>query len=982
MMLVLHAGWLAGGLALWGELPAAAAVLEPTGAKELQAVLERLGLPPEEPATVTAWLPGTPEGAVPSGPLTGAVPVHRTVLSALGVAALRLAPAAALGLLLSVTGEEPLAPGLVAGTDVRFWAAAARLARSLTVRQRFLPGVVSDAEGWRARWEPVPGGRDEERCRRLAEAMPGACRALGALEASAPELPSGEVLRQFLSVMVDAQVRGGGYALSREADSPHDRWLTALSGGDGRLAGDQGELAAQIARWRRPLTLRQPTALRLCLRLEEPEGEEAPWRLSYLLQSLADPSLLVPAEEVWSGRASGADVLLAALGRAAALCPGLAASLRQERPCAAPLDAAGAHAFLTEEAWLLEEEGCAVLLPAWWTGGARRVALRAKVQSPPLAAGRGRERLVDVDWEVVLDGEAVTREELEELARLKAPLVRWRGRWVHLDAAQLRSALAFWRRGGAQQMDLSQVLPLALGAAQAAPGLGVDEVAATGWVGDLLHRLEEGAALEEHDPPAAFRGELRPYQRRGLAWLHFLTRWGLGACLADDMGLGKTVQTLALVQERWSAEGPSPVLLVCPTSVLGNWQREAQRFTPELSLGLHHGPQRRRGESFVAWAGGCALVLTSYAVLARDAELLGKVAWRAVVLDEAQNIKNPHTRQARAARTLRAGGRVALTGTPVENHLGDLWSLMEFLNPGLLGPLERFRQRYFLPIQNARDAVATRNLRRLTGPFLLRRLKTDPAVIQDLPEKLEMKVFCTLTREQASLYAAVLAELEEKLDEAEGIQRRGRVLAALTRLKQICNHPAQFLADNSELPGRSGKLARLEEMLEEVLAEGDRALIFTQFAAMGELLRRHLQDTLGREVLFLHGGVPRGRRDRMVQRFQGDEHGPRLFVLSLKAGGTGLNLTRANHVFHFDRWWNPAVEDQATDRAFRIGQERQVQVHKLLCAGTLEERIDRRIEDKRALAADIVGTGEAWLTELSTRQLRELLALGEEAVAD
>jgi SNF2 family DNA or RNA helicase len=397
---------------------------------------------------------------------------------------------------------------------------------------------------------------------------------------------------------------------------------------------------------------------------------------------------------------------------------------------------------------------------------------------------------------------------------------------------------------------------------------------------------------------------------------------------------------------------------------------------------VHHGGQRVKGAAFAKQAGEQALVVSSYSLLHRDRELLSKVGWAGVVLDEAQNIKNPETKQAQAARSLPADFRIALTGTPVENHVGDLWSIMEFLNPGWLGTQAEFRRNFYVPIQAQQDADAAEHLKRLTGPFLLRRVKTDQAVIADLPDKLEMKVYCTLTREQATLYAAVVEGITQSLEGTEGIQRRGLILGALTRLKQVCNHPAHFLGDNSALPGRSGKLARLTEMLEEVLEAGERALIFTQFTEMGELLRKHLQETFGREVLFLHGGVARAARQRLVERFQDEPAGPRLFVLSLKAGGTGLNLTAASHVFHFDRWWNPAVEDQATDRAFRIGQVQNVQVHKFVCVGTLEEKIDEMIGRKQQVASRVVGAGEAWLTELSDAQLRELLALRREAVEE
>jgi SNF2 family DNA or RNA helicase len=421
---------------------------------------------------------------------------------------------------------------------------------------------------------------------------------------------------------------------------------------------------------------------------------------------------------------------------------------------------------------------------------------------------------------------------------------------------------------------------------------------------------------------------------------------------------------------------------MCPTSVVANWKKEAERFTPELPVLIHHGGQRTRGDAFVRLVEKHALVLSSYALLYRDKELLEKVPWAGVILDEAQNIKNPQTKQAQAARALKGEFRIALTGTPVENHVGDLWSILEFLNPGWLGNHSEFRRNFFVPIQAQQDSDAANQLKRLTAPFVLRRLKTDRSVIADLPDKLEMKVYCNLTREQATLYAAVVEELNRGLESSEGIQRKGIILATLTRLKQVCNHPAHYLGDNSEIGDRSGKLARLTEMLEEVLEAGERALVFSQFTEMGELLKRHLQETFGREVLFLHGGVPREQRTRMVERFQNEAGGPRVFLLTVKAGGTGLNLTAASHVFHFDRWWNPAVEDQATDRAFRIGQKQNVQVHKFVCVGTVEEKIDEMIERKQKIASRVVGTGEAWLTEMSNDQLRDLFALRQEAISE
>ncbi|HMI92834.1 MAG TPA: DEAD/DEAH box helicase, partial [Polyangiales bacterium] len=504
---------------------------------------------------------------------------------------------------------------------------------------------------------------------------------------------------------------------------------------------------------------------------------------------------------------------------------------------------------------------------------------------------------------------------------------------------------------------------------------------AAGSLAALLERLREAGGSERR-APSSLQAALRPYQERGLAWLTTMAALGLGACLADDMGLGKTMQLLAflLQREQETVRDPRPALLVAPTSVVGNWEREVERFAPSLRVLPHYGSDRARdaGELSRAAVDG-ALVLTTYGLLRRDAALLASVDWSVVALDEAQNIKNAASATARAARSLRASQRFALTGTPVENRLAELWSILEFANPGLLGPLERFRRELAVPIERYGDEQAAARLRKMVSPFVLRRQKSDPAIIADLPPKHEMKVFCTLSREQASLYKAVVDEELRKIEKAEGMERKGRVLALLTHTKQICNHPAHYLGESGPLPKRSGKLARITEMLEEAVAAGDKALVFTQFREMGSKLVAHLAASLGCEVLFLHGGTKKAARDELVQRFQNEPHGPRIFVLSLKAGGTGLNLTAASHVFHYDRWWNPAVEDQATDRAHRIGQTRAVQVHKLLCAGTVEDKIDRLLEHKRALAAKVVSAGEQWITELGSSELRDLFSLADNA---
>jgi SNF2 family DNA or RNA helicase len=726
---------------------------------------------------------------------------------------------------------------------------------------------------------------------------------------------------------------------------------------------------------------------------DEP-GEAGPgWRLEFLLQSVADPSLLIPAEQAWDDDGTLSrwlprpeELLLAELGRASRVYPELAAGLRQARPCALDLDTDGAYRFLATAAPALDEAGFGVLLPSWWAGR-RRLGLTMSAHTPVEGVvdkpGRfGKDQLVQFRWQLAVGDDSLSEAEIAVLAQAKAPLVRLRGQWVAVDPGQLRRGLEFLRRNQAGQATAGEILRLAA----AHPGdegtpLPVARIQASGWLGELL----DGGVTHDLCPvpvPPGFRARLRPYQERGLSWLAFLAAAGLGACLADDMGLGKTVQLLALEAVHRAREpGGPPTLLLCPMSLVGNWQREAARFAPGLRVYAHHGRERLRQEDLAGRLAEADLMVTTYATATRDVDELAGYEWRRVVLDEAQAVKNSLSQAARAVRRLRAGQRIALTGTPVENRLAELWSIMDFLNPGLLGSAEQFRSRYAIPVERHGLAGPAERLRAVTRPYVLRRLKTDPAIISDLPEKIEIKQYCRLTTEQASLYQSVVDDMLEKISSTEGIERRGNVLAAMAKLKQVCNHPALLLHDRSAVGARSGKVIRLEEICEEILAEGDKALLFTQFTEFAEMLLPHLAARFGTGIAYLHGGTPKKRRDEMVTWFQSDG-GPPLFLLSLRAGGTGLNLTAASHVIHLDRWWNPAVENQATDRAFRIGQRRNVQVRKFICTGTLEEKIDEMIENKKALAGLVIGDGEGWLTELSTGDLRRVFALSEEAVGE
>jgi SNF2-related domain/SNF2 Helicase protein/Helicase conserved C-terminal domain len=926
------------------------------------------------------------------------------------------------------TPSTDLSSGVVAAYDMTYAASSAELVLELLTRGRVLPTLDKEPNGWFARWRPLVDSRDRKRIEMLHWALPASfCAASvpvnGSNKRSSKAVLPAQALRTWMWALTDALARRlaakppidpavpGPKGRGPQGAGVAEAWMAALRSVDGRVEGDDDDLLAlseAVRAWNSTIDT-EAEPVRTCFRIVPPPedsegsgefGEKADrfgnWRVEFALQAVDDPSLFVPAETIWADgpelvalerHASNPDEhLLRGLGRAARLVPSIGSALVEAEPFELRTDATGALAFLRDGAPLLEQAGFGVLAPPWWKSSRARIGLRMRssTPSPPggTAGGLGLDALCEVRWEAALGDDVLSLSELKDLAKLKQPLVRLRGQWVELRDGDIAAAIAAVGKKTTKPdlMSAGEVLHAALGLGSDLDGhLPIATVDAQGWLGDLLAGAED-RRLEPRATPEDFSGELRPYQERGLGWLAFLGTLGLGACLADDMGLGKTAQLLALVQEeRRTTKGPT--LVICPMSLVGNWQREAARFTPDLEVYVHHGSDRLDDKAFTRYVKKMDLVLSTYGLASRDRELLSTVTWNRLVLDEAQQIKNSAARTTQSVRSIPASRRIAMTGTPVENRLGELWSIMEFLNPGLLGTQKRFRERFAIPIERNGDEVAAERLRRVTAPFVLRRLKTDGSIIADLPEKLEMKEYCNLTREQATLYQAVVEDMLARIDDSEGIERRGLVLATMMKLKQVCNHPAHFLADGSSLPGRSGKLARLTEVLDEAASEGDKALVFTQFAEMGTLLERHLQRQLTCDVFWLHGGIGKKRRDAMVEHFQ-SAPGPAVFLLSLKAGGTGLNLTAATHVVHFDRWWNPAVEDQATDRAFRIGQRRNVQVRKFVCAGTLEERIDEMIESKRALAQRIVGTGEGWITEMSTADLREVINLSADAVAE
>ena len=938
-------------------------------ADELRRLLPKIGLGKVQLDKAYAWVPNE----------SGELVARETQVVQLGIETWRR------------LWPDWLQPQTGLGPSIPYWAHGTLFAQHLMANWGYLPVLTRSREGFEARWAPRFVGEQRKLLEQFVERMPDAARALTFNAEKPPRWERRRLIEQTLGWVLDAQARKVAGTLSQRfpASTIYSKWQTALSHANPVLQGEKGTIErfyVGIQAWQRGTDLESLCGYRLAFRIAEPApGSREGWLLipyiedlleegtQYELRGIEDRELRggsLAAETAWRNFEQASQIFPSLVSFDEAQGEGL--SLPGERVVE----------FLSRFAPLLEQAGFRVDRPDWWQdGNGVKIAVKGRLHSDleEVDSRTAMSSKVRLDWAALLGDEPVTMQELAELSRHVGEMQQVGGRWMRIDPVSIRDAVKFLKGGQKRVLTAREAIREVLGMGNAGMGLDIREIQTEGWIGELLRRLQEPGEIKELSLPEGMLGEMRPYQRRGYSWLSFVTGFGLGACLADDMGLGKSLQLLALLASRKGVG--KPTLLLCPTSVIGNWERETMKFFPALKLMVHHGAARAKIADFATLAVQHDLVVTSYSLVHRDAATLATVDWDGAVLDEAQNIKNFETKQARAARQIASGYRVALTGTPVENHVGDLYSLMEFLNPGLLGGPRDFQARFFKPIQNQHNAKAVQQLRGLTSPFILRRLKTDKTIISDLPEKMEMKTYCKLTREQAKLYEDVVSGCFGDLANRTAMERRGLILATISRLKQVCNHPAQILKERDELAGRSGKLSRLTEMLEEVLEAGEKALIFSQFAEMGDIISLHCQKVFGPKVSFLHGGTPRLERERMIADFEKPE-GASLFVLSLKAGGTGLNLVAANHVFHYDRWWNPAVENQATDRAFRIGQNKSVQVHKFICMGTLEERIDQMVEEKRELAERVVEAGEVWLTELSNQELRNLFSLSREAWED
>ncbi|MEO1429982.1 MAG: SNF2-related protein [Cyanobacteria bacterium J06633_8] len=1108
---------------------------------------------------------------------------------------------------MSVTNDEQA----FIGGDLRFWSQIARWGLDLVARCKFLPGVEnlpdnSKIASWQALLDSAVDGSRLDKYSRL---MPLSCRLYqeqiqGDIQDyyQSINLPpqSEQLLLDFLNKTVDAQVRemvnsldAAETRLLSSLPSIVKQWLHSLTSKKNSLGTNLPEverLEGTLKSWTLPLQnqLGTRSLFRTCFVLLTPEAGNTEWLLKYYLQAIDDEKFLVDAQTIWNhpfeqfvyqNRTINKpqETFLRGLGLASRLYPIIAPSLDTALPQSCRLQPMQAYDFIKSVTWRFEDSGLGVVLPdslANRDGWANRLGLKVSAQTPKKKTERlGLQSLLNFKWELAIGGQTLSKQQFDKLVALNSPLVQINDEWVELRPQDIKTAQTFFA-GRKEKMSLSleDALRLGSGDTQTIEKLPVVSFEASGALQELINNLTDNQDLQLLPTPESFHGKLRSYQKRGMSWLAFLERWGLGACLADDMGLGKCVApdtqiyingSLNTAEEIWESyagetqfdgEGfwaestqqlvvnslnestgeiiqapirrlyrqkveeklrkiklqngssitithrhklltnkgwtnhleigesvatptlkPSanlrenlgvplrlknttplpqtanialqekpkinqeisyikiesieeinyqgwvydfeieqhhnfvanniichntvqfiafllhlqeesalekPTLLVCPTSVLGNWEREVKKFAPKLKVLQYHGDKRPKGKAFQTAVKDKNIVITSYSLVHRDLSLLQDISWQIIALDEAQNIKNSSSKQSQAIRRLEPEFRIALTGTPVENRLQELWSIMDFLNPGYLGNKQFFQRRFAMPIEKYGDTSSLSQLRSLVQPFILRRLKTDRDIIQDLPEKQEMTVFCGLTPEQAKLYQQVVEDSLAEIDDAEGLQRRGMILSLLVKLKQICNHPAQYLKKKKLEQYDSAKLQRLDEMLEEVILNGDRALIFTQFAEWGKLLKPHLEEKLSRETLFLYGSTTKKQREEMIDRFQHDPQAPPVMILSLKAGGVGLNLTKANHVFHFDRWWNPAVENQATDRVFRIGQTKNVQVHKFVCTGTLEEKIHDMIESKKQLAEQVVGAGEEWLTEMDTDQLRNLLILDRDAIIE
>ena len=823
--------------------------------------------------------------------------------------------------------------GVFVGEDALRAARIFREAALFIQSGRVLPSIVKSQDGWFARWIEVGGfgGRGWSDAERV-----------------------------FARRAVDFLMRRAGHTpLERESEkypTCDDAWIAALRTDSGRVKwdvpADLEELSRRLESWCEPLRVSQADRKSLAFSLEPPPARDGVWLLK-----------LAGAPRTRTG--------LMSLAETVEIFPPLRGLRRMEKDgrllYAVELSIQEVESFLRAGALSLKAAGYELEMPE----GVAGEHLSAEAELESIDPESGVSSRVGARLDIRVDGERVSEEDIRFLLDQNSTIVFFRDRWIEVDRNILKEALRAIMQVKGSRMKLKDAVALSLGLGRAGR-LRVETFRAHGWLRGFLNELSGEERFKALEQPAAMQGSLRDYQLKGASWMFFLSKWGFGPCLADDMGLGKTVQTIAFLLMR----GTFPALVVAPVTVTANWEREFRRFAPSLNVYLHQGPSRLG--DWLKRRPGSSVTITSYSLVVRDHAQLRSVDWKVMILDEAQMVKNPDTRTSRAVRSLDVPVKVALTGTPIENSALDIWSLEEFLNPGLLGARADFARDFVHPIRNDASTGAAKKLKRILEPFILRRLKGDPGIAAELGEKRETREYCPLAPLQRRLYEEALEEhASSRWSEVPGVSRRGRVLALITRLKEICDSPALVRGGDGE-GAESGKIERLKALLQEIFDAGESALVFTQYAKMGAMLRSILHETFGRRFPFLHGGLPPKAREAEITSFNSDPE-PSVFILSLKAGGFGLNLVKATHVIHFDRWWNPAVEAQATDRAHRIGQTRDVMVHTFIAPGTIEDHVDQLLSDKRLLAGEIVTSGEEFLARMGDEELERMVSLDEQA---
>jgi len=888
--------------------------------------------------------------------------------------------------------------------DAKFWLKMAAELSNMIKNDHYIPFIVAQKVAKKTRfhskWQPLSADY-QQRLQQIAPLMPFSASLVDPALPKNLQLEPIGVLQHFSEVLLNGLISDTNYPNTvhkQLQDSFIESSLDIIQAdiSEQEWIGEQEWKSWRV--WHNNLNYDQfGSPFNLCFRLNEATSSKGDdWGLEVLLQAKADLSFMINLADFWQEKSSrqaffnqmlGSAIernLLLQLGYACRIYPLLEQvfeqNMQQKR---ITLSTAQAFDFLKEDAWTLHACGYKISVPSWWTAAGRlkaKVKLRAsKKSSSDDDSGSGapasylsQEGLIDFNYRYAIGEDEVSAQEWQALIESKSELVHFRGQWVQLDPKEMakmqkliESSQQDKHSGGLQEL-------LLMSANEEQYSVELDDT-----INEMLLSLKNKEKLTLIAPPTNLKATLRPYQVRGLSWLSYLENLGMNPCLADDMGLGKTMQLISLLL---NAPKQQAALLIAPTSVIGNWYKELEKFAPSIKAIIHHGSKRSNQTGFSQMMADNDIVITSYGLIRTDKVLFKASSWSRLIIDEAQNIKNPMAAQTKVISSIKADSRFALTGTPIENRLMDLWSLFNFLNPGILGTRAAFRKEFEIPVQRDNDLSKTKLLKNLVEPFILRRLKTDKNIIADLPDKIEQKVYCELSKEQASLYQSIVNEVEQSLNETqEDVDHKMLFLSALLRLKQCCNHPAQLLQDGSEFSvERSVKLQRLIEIASEAISNGESLLIFSQFKEICNALQNLLKTQLGFNTYYLHGGTSRKKREQMIEQFQSEDSPASVFVLSLKAGGVGITLTKANHVIHFDRWWNPAVENQATDRAYRIGQQKTVFAHKFITLGTVEEKIDRMLEEKQKVADSIVGNDESWLSMLDAKSFINLIQLRQQ----